>query len=398
MTSTGEQLHHSKQRSQLNESVTSQSLQDSSATTIIKAITLHQPWAYLVGRYKWFETRDWPTNYRGKIAIHAAKKQKDTDYWCSLLQDFLPPVEELIFGAVIAVADLTDCIKMTPEFIAQQSDTEIRCGNWEVGRYAWKLENVQILPEPIPARGKQRLWNIELSIKSQESRVKSPHVLTRANARPETYIVDQYESLGVISNNLGFGFVVDWLGFGTVPNPPSGKNVTYNWERDDEEITRLAIAPQSLVTKFLEENHPQTLVERDYTCNQCPPQQLNEEYGTSEWTPEIFLEENQEAVASAQQPKPSRQKGCLYKYLENKKLKDGSIASYPRVIGHREPDNPRHWRWGFNWEEKVNGEWKGRSIGSVPVGAIPMIQSMQKDDVALEEIIGFIRRAKAKKS
>ncbi|MBN3947626.1 MAG: hypothetical protein HWQ38_14670 [Nostoc sp. NMS7] len=41
----------------------------------------------------------------------------------------------------------------------------------------------------------------------------------------------------------------------------------------------------------------------------------------------------------------------MYKYIENKKLKSGAIASYPRVIGHRHPDNPTHWRWGFNWEE-----------------------------------------------
>ncbi len=81
----------------------------------------------------------------------------------------------------------------------------------------------------------------------------------------------------------------------------------------------------------------------------------------SESTPEKFLEEK----------KKRNRKGCLYKYLENKKLKDGTIASYPRV--------------------------KGRSIGSVPVGAIPMIQSMQKLGVPLEEIISFIRRSKAKK-
>lgn len=74
------------------------------------------------------------------------------------------------------------------------------------------------------------------------------------------------------------------------------------------------------------------------------------------------------------------------------------IASYPRVIGHRNLDDPAHWRWGFNWEIKdEDGEWKGRSIGSVPLGAIALIQSMQNEGVSLEEIIGFIRRAKAKK-
>ncbi|MCC5618448.1 hypothetical protein LC605_25850 [Nostoc sp. CHAB 5836] len=114
-------------------------------------------------------------------------------------------------------------------------------------------------------------------------------------------------------------------------------------------------------------------------------------------TPEIFLEETKEDTKPTPSSKRRQRKGCLYKYLENKKLKDGRIASYPRVIGHRQPDNPTHWRWGFNWEEKVDGEWKGRSIGSVPVGAIALIQSMQNEGVPLEEIIGFIKRAKTKK-
>ncbi|WP_375515579.1 hypothetical protein [uncultured Nostoc sp.] len=93
------------------------------------------------------------------------------------------------------------------------------------------------------------------------------------------------------------------------------------------------------------------------------------------WTPENFLEESEPQLETVQKPKGRQCKGCLYRYIENKKLKSGAIASYPRVIGHREPSNPQHWRWGFNWEEKVDGEWKGRSIGNVPVGAIALIQS-----------------------
>lgn len=247
--------------------------------------------------------------------------------------------------------------------------------------------------------------------------------LARANAQPETYIIDEFESLGIIKDNLGFGFVVDWLGFGKVPNPPFGKAVTYNWERDDWLIGKLAIAPQHLIDKFLEDNHPQLctkclkVVDRNYTCDKCLPMQctqqlnnvhcpgcesplltLNDGCGTCGWTPENFLEESKEGVSLKQSSKRRQRKGCLYKYLENKKLKDGTIASYPRVIGHRQPDNPTHWRWGFNWEIKdEDGEWKGRSIGSIPVGAIALIQSMQNEGVSLEEIIGFIRRAKAKK-
>jgi activating signal cointegrator 1 len=40
----------------------------------MKAITLTQPWATLVAiGAKRIETRSWPTNYRGPLAIHAAK-------------------------------------------------------------------------------------------------------------------------------------------------------------------------------------------------------------------------------------------------------------------------------------------------------------------------------------
>jgi len=41
----------------------------------IKAISLWQPWASLVANgLKLYETRGWPTKYRGVLAIHAAKR------------------------------------------------------------------------------------------------------------------------------------------------------------------------------------------------------------------------------------------------------------------------------------------------------------------------------------
>jgi len=156
----------------------------------------------------------------------------------------------------------------------------------------------------------------------------------------------------------------------------------YFWERDKEKVDQLAIAPQHLIDKFFSQGETLKAIE---------------EKAGYQVVPENFLEETKRAAASTQKPKARQRKGCLYKYIENKKLKSGAIASYPRVIGHRQPDNPTHWRWGFNWEEKIDGEWKGRSIGSVPLGAIALIQSMQKEGVSLEEIIGFIRRAKSKK-
>ena len=57
----------------------------------------------------------------------------------------------------------------------------------------------------------------------------------------------------------------------------------------------------------------------------------------------------------------SRACGCLYQYIENKKIKDGSIVSYPRVEGERDKHNYNHWRWGYSWEEKIDGDWKSCS-------------------------------------
>ncbi len=133
--------------------------------TELTAITLHQPWASLIAKgCKQYETRDWPTNYRGPIAIHAGRKPKgkqelrEHDKVLASFKDLLN--EDCPYSSVIAIAELTDVICMTEEFIKEQSPTELRCGNWAVGRYAFKLENVRPLA-PIPATGKQGLWKFD---------------------------------------------------------------------------------------------------------------------------------------------------------------------------------------------------------------------------------------------
>jgi hypothetical protein len=65
-------------------------------------------------------------------------------------------------GAAIAICDLVDCVPITQELIDQQSEQEIAAGEWTVGRYAWKLENITPL-KPQPIRGRQGLWNVNLS-------------------------------------------------------------------------------------------------------------------------------------------------------------------------------------------------------------------------------------------
>lgn len=147
----------------------------------MKIITLWQPWASLIPLgLKHYETRSWGTSYRGLIAVHSAKRQMDSGAIAGLLnvqevagiefkgEDglFFTYVSQLPFGKVVAIAHLADCIKMTEKFIDAQPETEVACGDWQVGRYAWKLENVQTI-EPIECKGKQGLIDAPAEIKER---------------------------------------------------------------------------------------------------------------------------------------------------------------------------------------------------------------------------------------
>ncbi|MGB3642709.1 MAG: DNA N-6-adenine-methyltransferase [Rivularia sp. (in: cyanobacteria)] len=134
----------------------------------LKAISLWQPYCSLIALgIKQYETRSWKTNYRGKLLICSTAKltkKQYQQYWkiCSSVE--LPDWNEINFpcGKAIAICDLVDCISITPLFIKEQSETEITSGDWEVGRYAWKLENIQPITEPFAVKGKQGLFNISI--------------------------------------------------------------------------------------------------------------------------------------------------------------------------------------------------------------------------------------------
>lgn len=132
----------------------------------MKAITLWQPWATLIAiGAKRYETRSWPTRYRGPIAIHAAKRAPgdlELNLMLSLLASGrvpdLPAIDELPLGVIVATAELVNCTRMAGAIVRSQPELERDVGDWRTGRYAWELANVQALPTPIPARGAQGLW------------------------------------------------------------------------------------------------------------------------------------------------------------------------------------------------------------------------------------------------
>lgn len=139
----------------------------------MKAITIIQPWATLIALgEKRFETRSWRTHYQGPLAIHAGKQvDKETcerEPFRSVLAAHGYTADNLPAGAVIAVSNLEEC----HEVVAAGSESaqlafrevngfEFLFGWYSLGRYAWELADVQLLPAPIPAKGQQGLWNWE---------------------------------------------------------------------------------------------------------------------------------------------------------------------------------------------------------------------------------------------
>lgn len=124
----------------------------------MKVLTVKQPYASLIAnKYKKYEFRSWKTKYRGELYIHAGKGiDKDR---INIFSDYNI---EYPSGYIIAKANLVDCI-----LVDEKMDEELRkinpkvYSNNHVGYYAWKLEDIEILKEPIKANGKLSIWNYE---------------------------------------------------------------------------------------------------------------------------------------------------------------------------------------------------------------------------------------------
>ena len=169
----------------------------------MKALTLHQPWASLIALgIKTIETRSWSTTHRGSIAIHAAKRHPkigdmrtvvdNPSAWDRWRDAGLAPSQIDVhpgpLGAVVATARLVDCIPMVestaarpglpPLLVVRPTTLEFWAhgaigvptldvthqrpyGDFAPGRWAWLLDDIEPLDEPVPARGHQGLWNWE---------------------------------------------------------------------------------------------------------------------------------------------------------------------------------------------------------------------------------------------
>ena len=125
----------------------------------MKVLSIKEPFATLIkDGVKIYETRSWRTNYRGEIYIHASlslSKSERVESANKYLKSEIKP------GFILCKCELVDCIPMTDEFIKyiNKETSEYDYGLYSEGRYAWKLKVLEVLNEPIPAKGKLGIWN-----------------------------------------------------------------------------------------------------------------------------------------------------------------------------------------------------------------------------------------------
>lgn len=120
----------------------------------MRALTVRQPWAWLIFHGKDVENREWSTNYRGPLAIHAASGMTQAEYRDAVefvatfnraLAIEIPRPEKLVRGAVIGTVRQVACAREWPS-------------PWFQGTFGHIYDSAVLLPAPVPAKGTLGFW------------------------------------------------------------------------------------------------------------------------------------------------------------------------------------------------------------------------------------------------
>ena len=166
----------------------------------VKAISLWQPWASLWAcGVKPYETRSRKTNYRGPLLIHAAKadyrsllKLVGAGHYSTLeravYEAGLPRIHELPRGCIVgggemfSVAQVTRVRERQPSLggfsfgayiearfndearlaLHDTTAAEMALGDVSPGRWLWFIRHPDILVTPVPWRGRQSLFDVDV--------------------------------------------------------------------------------------------------------------------------------------------------------------------------------------------------------------------------------------------
>lgn len=117
----------------------------------MKALSIRQPWAALiVAGIKDIENRSWPTQFRGKILVHAAQKiDKAGIEMMKKMGMEKPFIDSLLkyTGGIIGEVEIVDCVKASKS-------------GWFEGPYGFVLANAKVKTFK-PMKGKLGIFDTE---------------------------------------------------------------------------------------------------------------------------------------------------------------------------------------------------------------------------------------------
>jgi ASCH domain len=124
----------------------------------MKALSVRQPYAWLiVSGHKDIENRDWATNFRGRVLIHAGltypKRNYRDDAEIFGARYGAYPERDTMLGGIVGVATITGCVTA--------SDSE-----WFFGPYGFTLTDAKPLPF-VPCKGKLGFFNVDAAVADQ---------------------------------------------------------------------------------------------------------------------------------------------------------------------------------------------------------------------------------------
>ena len=124
--------------------------------THLPCISIRQPWAWLILHGgKDIENRNWPTRFRGRVLVHAAKgmtrdEHENAAYFAYQRTGLaIPRLGELQRGGIVGTVEIVDCV--------QRSSSP-----WFVGDYGFVLRNPRPLPF-VPWKGALGIFGVPAS-------------------------------------------------------------------------------------------------------------------------------------------------------------------------------------------------------------------------------------------
>lgn len=115
-----------------------------------RILCIRQPLAWLVvtGK-KDIENRTWPTNFRGRLGIHAPLYRPTAEEIADLEKEYKVRIrqEELAYGAIVGSVDCIDCVESSRS-------------KWFDGPFGFVLKNAKAYPTPLPASGRLGLFPV----------------------------------------------------------------------------------------------------------------------------------------------------------------------------------------------------------------------------------------------